>query len=180
MGDNQLTIIISIISALFGGGFVAIVNYVTTKRIIDADSDTRAATVEKLKAETEQIHAETDRIRGSVEQVKSEQEKAGKDIQSQAKEIDWIKTMIKLLISDYERLHLQNLVSEKPFIAEVKQGSTFEWELRHLLTLNFIDRLPHTGMRTLFKIGKCDIKEHLQITEQGRNYLKVLHEIENS
>jgi hypothetical protein len=178
--DNQLTIIVSVISALFGGGFVAIVNYVNNKRNLDSLAGTRDATVKKIKAETEQIRAETDRIRGNVEQVKSEQEKAERNIQFQAKEIGWIKALIRLLISDYERLHLQNLVLEKPFIAEVKPGSTFEWELRHLLTLNFIERLPGKGMRTLFKQGKCDIKEHLKITEQGLNYLKVLQEVENS
>jgi hypothetical protein len=54
--------------------------------------------------------------------------------QRQAKEITWVKLLVKLVISDYERMHLQNLAAEGPFISEVHQGSTFEWELRHLLS----------------------------------------------
>jgi hypothetical protein len=74
---------------------------------------------------------------------------------------------------------LKNLVSEQPFMADVKQGSTFDWELRHLLTLNLIERQPGSGMRTLFKQGTCDIKTYLKITEQGKKYLDVLEDINN-
>lgn len=177
--ENQLTIILSVISALFGGGFVAIVNYISNKRSLDSQAATRDANVKKLEAEADRIRAETDRILGNVEQVKSEQEKAGKDIELQARQIGWIKVLIKSLISDYERMHLKNLLLEQPFLAEVEQGSTFDWELRHLLTLNLIERQPGSGMRTLFKQGTCDIKTHLKITEQGRKYLHVLEEINN-
>jgi hypothetical protein len=73
-------------------------------------------------------------------------------------------------------LLLQNLASEEPFVAEVKPGSTFEWELRHLLTLKLVDRHPGKGMRTLLDQRKDNIKAHLFITELGRKYLKVLEE----
>ena len=175
--ENQLTIILSVISALFGGGFVAIVNYINNKRNLDAEAKTRDAQVSKLEAETDRIRAEADKIRGNIEGVKSDQAKAGRDIEFQAKEIGWVKLLITLIMSDYERLHLQNLNSEAPFISEVKKGSTFEWELRHLLTLNLIERLPGKGMRTLFKQGECDVKQHLSITDRGRKYLKMLEEI---
>jgi hypothetical protein len=59
-------------------------------------------------------------------------------------------------------------------IAEVKQGGTFEWELRHLLTLNFIARREGKGIRTLFRAGKCNLKDHLLITDRGQEYLAVL------
>lgn len=94
-----------------------------------------------------------------------------------AKEIALIKLVATLIVSDYERMHLQNLVSEEPFVAEVKPGSTFEWELRHLLTLKLVDRHPGKGMRTLLDQEKGNIKAHLFITELGRKYLKVLEEV---
>ena len=175
--ENQITIILSVISALFGGGFVAVVNYFNNKRNLDAEAKTRDAQVKKLEAETDRIRAEADKIRGNIEGVRSDQVKAGKDIAFQAKEIGWVKLLITLIMSDYERMHLQNLASEVPFISEVKKGSTFEWELRHLLTMDLVERLPGKGMRTLFGAGECNIKEHLSITERGRKYLKLLDEI---
>ena len=178
--ENQLLIILPVISAFFGGGLVAIVNFLTNKKKIDSEEAQRRAQVEKLTAEADRIRAETENIRGNVEHVKSEQEKVEKDIELQAKEIIWIRSLTNLLISKYEYMHLQNLASDKPFTAEVKQGSTFEWELRHLLTLNLIERHPDTGMRALFRSGKCDIKKHLKIAERGWEYLKILGEINNS
>jgi hypothetical protein len=100
-----------------------------------------------------------------------------KEQQRQAKEITWVKLLVKLVISDYERMHLQNLASAGPFIAEVHQGSTFEWELRHLLSLKLVERLPKKGVRSLISQGKGDIKAHLYISEQGKAYLKVLDEV---
>ena len=144
---------------------------------MDAEATTRDAQVKKLEAETDRIRAEADNIRGNIQVVKSEQEKTGSDLQLQAKEISWLKLIITLIISDYERMHLQNLASDEPFIAEVKEGSTFESELRHLLTLNLIERLPNKGMRSLFRQGRGEIKEHLSITEQGRKYLAMLKEL---
>ena len=119
--ENQLTIILSVISALFGGGFVAVVNYINNKRNLDSQAAMRDASVKKLEAEADRICAETDRIRGNVEQVKSGQKKAGKDIELQARQIGWIKVLIRSLISDYERMHLKNLLSEQPFLTEVKK-----------------------------------------------------------
>lgn len=175
MGEYT-TVISSIVAGLFGGGLVALVNYLKFR----AEASTRDAQVEKLQAEAEQIRAETDRVRASMEVVESEQVKAGKDIEFQAKEIDWLKLVITLIVSDYERMHLKNLAADEHFVAEVKEGSTFESELRHLLTLNLIERLPGKGMRSLVGRGKVDIKESLVITEQGRRYLKMVEELNTS
>jgi effector-associated domain 1 (EAD1)-containing protein len=105
-----------------------------------------------------------------VAKVKQEQERQGR-------ELEWIKLLIDLVISKYERTHLCALAADGPFMAEVKTGSTFEWELRHLITLQLVDRHPNRGIRSLFaRPGRTDIKEHLFITDRGRAYLRVFDE----
>lgn len=99
-----------------------------------------------------------------------------KEQKKQAKELNWVQSLAKLLISDYDRQHLEYFKNIEPFTAEVKQGSSFEWELSHLLAFGFIQRQHGKGMRTLFEAGKCNLKDHLFITERGRTYLKLLKE----
>lgn len=170
------SIILPLISALFGGAFVALINYFKDKRRLGAEIGIRDAQVKKLEAETSKIRAETDSISGKIEGVKSEQLKTERDVKFQEKEIYWVKSLIALFMSDYERMFLQNIASDEPFDVEIESGSTFDWELRHLLTLNLLDRHPGKGMRSLIKQKKGNVKEHLYITERGRKYLKILEE----
>jgi hypothetical protein len=105
-----------------------------------------------------------------VAKVQREQERQGR-------ELEWIKFLIDLVVSEYERTHLRALAADGPFLARVKAGSTFEWELRHLLTLQLIDRHPNRGIRSLFAHeGRTNVKEHLFITERGRAYLRIVDE----
>lgn len=105
-----------------------------------------------------------------VAKVKQEQERQGR-------ELEWIKLLIDLVVSEYERTHLRALAADGPFLATVKRGSTFEWELRHLLTLQLVDRHPNRGIRSLFaQEGRTDVKEHLFITDRGRTYLRIVDE----
>jgi len=109
-------------------------------------------------------------IKFQFAKVKREQER-------QAQELAWIKLLIDLVFSDYERTHLRNLAAEGPFLADINKGSTFEWELRHLASLQLIDRLPGKGIGALFSQGgRCDVKEHLYITQKGLDYLKIVEE----
>ncbi|MGP1387032.1 MAG: hypothetical protein ACTS2F_25970 [Thainema sp.] len=109
--------------------------------------------------------------------VKFQFAKVQQEQKRQAKELEWIKLLIDLVISDYERTHLRALAADGPFMAEVKNSSTFEWELRHLLTLQLIDRHTGQGIRTLFKgEQRKNVKEHLFITERGRQYLRICDE----
>jgi hypothetical protein len=103
--------------------------------------------------------------------------KVEKEQQRQGKELEWIKLLIDLVISKFERTHLCALAGDGPFIAEVKMGSSFEWELRHLITLQLIDRHPNRGIRSLFATeGRVNVKDHLFITERGRAYLRIFDE----
>lgn len=85
--------------------------------------------------------------------------------------------MTILTMSDHERMHLQTLASDGPFVAKVNKGSALEWELRHLLTLTLAERLPGRGIRPLLNQGAVAIKRHLSINERGRKYLTVLEEV---
>ena len=78
-----------------------------------------------------------------------------------------------MVVSKHEILHLKNLASDRPFKAFAKWGSTFEWEMRHLLTIGLVERLPDRGMSSLFDAGgEPDVKEHFRIADEGRRYLE--------
>jgi hypothetical protein len=103
--------------------------------------------------------------------------KVTREQERQGRELEWIKLLIDLVVSEYERTHLRALAADGPFLADVKPGSTFEWELRHLLTLQLVDRHPNRGMRSLFAHeGRIDVKDHLLITDRGRAYLRIVDE----
>ena len=109
-------------------------------------------------------------IKVQFRQVKEEQER-------QARELEWIKKLIALALSEHERDHLLKLAADGPFSAETRHNSTFEWELRHLTTLDFVGRQRGKGIRTLFATeGSKNVKEHLFITERGRDYLRIFEE----
>jgi hypothetical protein len=98
-------------------------------------------------------------------------------VKVQAKEIDWMKTLVRLFLSESARGNLNRFAEDKPFYAAIEPGSGFEWELRHLLSLQLIDRIPTRGMRTLFANGgEQNVKEHLVITQRGRDYLRLFDE----
>ncbi len=97
---------------------------------------------------------------------------AGKQ-EKQSQELEWIKFLTKMIVSEYEIQHLKTLAKDGPFRAIARWKSTFEWELRHLLSIGLVERLPGKGMRSLFEVGgEPDVKEHLRITDEGHRYLE--------
>jgi hypothetical protein len=50
--------------------------------------------------------------------------------------------LVDLAVTEYERMHLQGLASDGPFGADIHRNSSFESELRRLLSLKLIDRHP--------------------------------------
>jgi hypothetical protein len=109
--------------------------------------------------------------------VKVQFAKVKREQERQAKELAWIKLLVELVVSHYERAHLRNLAAVGPFLANVKKGSTFEWELRHLISLGLVERQPQKGVRSLFEQeGRRDVKEHLLISKRGIDYLSVFDE----
>lgn len=98
-------------------------------------------------------------------------------VKLQEREIVWIKTLIRMFLSDSARTNLKQFADSGPFMAEIERGSGFQWELQHLLSLQLIDRVPGKGMRTLFnRDGLHNVKDHLYITQRGRDYLRLYEE----
>jgi hypothetical protein len=121
--------------------------------------------IQKLKIGTEGLE-----LTRTVQEVE-------KKVDNQGKEIAWIKTLVRLVLSDSERWNLEQFARDGPFIAKIERGDGFEWELRHLLSLKLIDRLKDRGMRTLYEAsGDRNVKDHLIITSRGREYLKLCKE----
>jgi hypothetical protein len=110
--------------------------------------------------------------------VKFQFAKVKEEQKRQARELEWIKQLVELVISEPERTHLRRLDASEPFRTHVKLGSNLEWELRHLLTLQLVDRHSGKGIRTLFiHEGEQDVKEHLFITKRGQDYLRLFYEV---
>jgi hypothetical protein len=115
-------------------------------------------------------------VAGSAVVAVLNQHLAGR-VKVQQKELAWIKTLVGLVTSDSQRAYLQKFAGDTPFMADIHRGSGFEWELRHLLSLQLIDRVPGKGMRTLFALsGPQNVKEHLVITQRGHDYLRISKE----
>ena len=113
-------------------------------------------------------------------EVRAQVRTQGERQERQSQEIEWIRLLVELVVSDYERMHLQNLASDGAFWADIRRNSTFEWELRHLLTLGLVDRHPERGIRSLFRDeGRRDVKEHLFITDRGKKYLQLLNQMQS-
>jgi hypothetical protein len=113
-------------------------------------------------------------VRAQLDTVQERQERHSQDI-------EWIiRLLVDLVVSDYERMHLRNLISDGAFWADIHRNSSFEWELRHLLTLGLVDRHPGRGIRSLFRDeGRRDVKEHLFITERGKKYLQLQNQMQS-
>jgi hypothetical protein len=98
-------------------------------------------------------------------------------VKVQETELAWIKKLIGLVTSDRERAHLAAFAADGSFNQDIEPGSGFEWELRHLLSIDLIERIPGKGVRTLFnQKGNRDVKAHLVITQRGRDYLRMFQE----
>jgi hypothetical protein len=95
--------------------------------------------------------------------VQVEQAKQRKDLD------DILKFLWENFVTEYELVHLEKVRAGLPF--PFNRTDSFEKELRRLLSLGLLERKPDRGMRTLFEAGD-DVRNHLQITERGRDYLR--------
>jgi hypothetical protein len=77
-------------------------------------------------------------------------------------------TLINNLVSNFELKHLEKLASDQAFF--YKRQRDFEQELRHLRAFGFIENLQGKTISKMPESG--NLKDYLQITEQGREYLQ--------
>ena len=105
------------------------------------------------------------------DQVKEEQIK-------QKADIDRLNFLIEGFVTEAELRHLKKLDSQEPFLVTYNETTKFfENELRRLRSLRLIANLPGKGIGTLLiRDGRQrEVKEHLYITEKGKEYLRLRH-----
>jgi hypothetical protein len=81
--------------------------------------------------------------------------------------------LLQNLVTQYELVHLRKLAAGEPF--PFSPSAAFEAELRRLLGLGLLRRIPGHGIRSLFQ-ARDDVRFHLEITDRGRAYLEHLRQ----
>ena len=182
MDNSGQIVIISIISAMFGGFAGAVFNYLVNRKKITAETkkteaeyqklieDSKRknkAVIERIEAETEKLRAETNQFSGNVKEIKTKQGEQ-KDL---IKEIQHF--LVRHLLTDHERDHLQKLSNKNywPFHKDATTKFFFD-ELRNLRSIGLIEGHPNKGIRSLDREGG-DINSHFQTTREGENYLNI-------
>jgi hypothetical protein len=87
-----------------------------------------------------------------------------------AEDVSTLRFLVGNLITEPQKLHLEQLAAEGPFLPNINAG--FLEELRHLRRLGFIDNFPGRGTRLLETKGG-DVKDHFFLTARGREYLEL-------
>jgi hypothetical protein len=124
--------------------------------------------VRKAKIGPVEIEREIVKLSEKVEEQKAEQER-------QKAEIESLRFLIESFVSPYELAHLQKLASGEPF--PYRQSAVFEVELRRLRSLGMIEnRVKGRGIRSMSEEG--DLRDYFQITDKGRDYLRLRGEFE--
>jgi hypothetical protein len=94
----------------------------------------------------------------------------------QQDQLEMMRFLITHFASAYERDHLAKLRDGVPFqYGNDETRPSFEQELRRLLSVGLIERVPGKGIRTLGEYG--DLREHFTITSDGRRFLRLLDEL---
>lgn len=105
------------------------------------------------------------------------------------REVQWLTFLMSNFLTQYELNHLQKFAADGPFWFDYNSESKayFERELRRMVDLNLIRRVPGTGIRALIHSrdglshvdGKeiKDVKQYLEITPQGLEYLKLRSQV---
>jgi hypothetical protein len=87
-----------------------------------------------------------------------------------AEDVSTLRFLVGNLITEPQKLHLEQLAAEGPFLPNI--NADFLEELRHLRRLGFIDNFPGRGTRLLETKGG-DVKDHFFLTARGREYLEL-------
>lgn len=111
------------------------------------------------------------RVSSQVRAVQNEQARQRADIDG------ILRFLLQSFATPYELTHLKKLESGEPF--PFTKSDTFAAELRRLLSLGLLARLPGRGVSTLFAAGD-DVRNHLEITDRGRSYLRYARQLEKN
>jgi hypothetical protein len=157
-----------LLSALFGGVIVALVNYYVNKRAVEAGIRRTEAETKKLDVERKLLEAKLDR---EIEKVEVKQTEQGQDIKL-------LRFFIANFIGKYELMHLQGLEKGRPYPFDNVRRE-FEQELVHLRSSGLINHFEGKGIVAMQREGKGDLHDHFYITDLGREYLKLRRQVES-
>ena len=154
------SVVIPLISALFGGVVVALLNFILNRPLtkvsmakIVADTETAKVSVAKIVAETEQIRTQTEIISSKVSDA---QEK--------------INTIVKYSLAFYLFDHLSNLYYDNEYIYH--KNEWFERDLRFLRDHGYLENIGISALQDGENlIGKARLtplgKLLVELREQG-------------
>jgi hypothetical protein len=113
-----------------------------------------------------------------VRDIKSRQEEIKSNQEKQREELDRLKIIVNLLVTEEEFKHLQRFISPDrwTFDKNAWTNKFFEQELRRLRAVKLITGRTGKGISTLFKEGG-DVKNHLQITDEGVKFIAFRNQV---
>ncbi len=94
----------------------------------------------------------------------------------QEQDIKLLRFFIANFVGKYELLHLERLERGKPYPFKSVPW-TFEAELVNLRSRGLINHFEGKGIVEMKKDGKGDLNDHFEITDLGREYLKLRREL---
>ena len=93
-----------------------------------------------------------------------------KEQDEQRTEIDALKFLVRNFVTEFELVHLNKLAAGAPF--PFSPIGTFETEMRRLIAMGLVRRLPGHGVGSMMSAAD-DVRNHLEITDEGRDYLRL-------
>lgn len=174
-GDLLVKLVVPLVSALFGGVIVALINYYLNKKATEASIKKTEEETKRIKEETKKIRVETTLLEGKVdreiERVEVKQTEQGQDIKL-------LRFFIANFIGKFELMHLEGLEKGRPYPFDCVRP-TFEQELVRLRSSGLIEHFDGKGIIEMKREGKGDLNDHFRITDLGREYLKLRRQIES-
>jgi hypothetical protein len=172
----------SLVSALFGGVIVALINYYLNKRAMEASIEKTKEETKKIHTDIERAEAETARIRVETEvlkgKVNQEIERVEVTQTKQGQDIKLLRFFIANFIGKFEWMHLEGLEKGRPYPFD-RVSPEFVQELVHLRSSGLIEHFDGKGIVAMQREGKGDLHDHFRITDLGREYLKLRRQIES-
>ncbi|MCM3900409.1 MAG: hypothetical protein ND866_01770 [Pyrinomonadaceae bacterium] len=99
----------------------------------------------------------------------------------QQRELATLKFLVSHFLTDAELNHLRRFESSAPFNF-IRDGTTdaFKFELRRLRSMGLIRSRTGRNISSMLKQDKGDVKNDYELTQAGKDYLKLLHETQEN
>jgi hypothetical protein len=108
-------------------------------------------------------------LKVELEAVKQKQEEQGGELAN-------IKLLLPLLLPEKERAHLRNL--ENGQCGAYEGGNVLRTELRHLRSIDLIRRSGNRSISEMKDGTVCDLRDYVELTPLGKEWLRRLSDIE--